>query len=453
MKLLTVLVLCSLVIAAVIPQSQAVPTRQAFVLDINGVISPATADYVERAFDKANQANTEFILLRMDTPGGLDLSMRSIIKKILASPIPVVTYVSPGGARAASAGTYILYASHVAAMTPGTNLGAATPVQMIPSAPTLPNEKPPLQKENETDNKNLSNQAQDPMSKKIINDAVAYIKSLAVLRNRNAQWAEQAVRAAASLPAKEALEKNVIDIVAISRTDLFRQLDNRKIKILGEEKTLTTQDLTVSEILPDWRNKLLDTITNPNVAYILMLIGIYGIIFEFSSPGAVVPGTVGAISLLLALFAFQVLPINYAGLSLVILGISLMTAEAFQPSFGVLGLGGIVAFASGSIILIDTDVPGYGIDLGVIAGFTVTTSAFFIMALGLVFKARRHPIVSGQEQMIGAHCVALEDFEQRGRVLVHSEVWHALASKPMKKGDGASVQSRDGLILTIIPHH
>jgi len=453
MKLLTVLALCCLMVAAGSPQSQAVASRQAFVLEINGVISPATADYIERAFDKANQANTEIILLKLDTPGGLDLSMRSIIKKILASPVPIVTYVSPGGASAASAGTYILYASHIAAMAPGTNLGAATPVQMMPSIPSPTDKQTPVQKDDKTASNPPSAKADDPMSKKVINDAVAYIISLAALRDRNAQWAEQAVRQAASLPAEQALKKNVIDIIATSQADLFRQLENRKIKVLGEERTLTTNGLIVSEILPDWRNKLLDIITNPNIAYILMLIGIYGLIFEFSNLGAMVPGTVGAISLLLALFAFQVLPINYAGFALIILGIALMTTEAFQPSVGVLGLGGIIAFVSGSVILIDTDVPGYGIDLGVIAGFTVTTSGFFILVLGLVFKARRHPIVSGQEQMIGAQCVAIDDILQQGRVLVHGEVWRARTLKPVNKGDKATVQGIDGLILNISPHH
>jgi membrane-bound serine protease (ClpP class) len=291
------------------------------------------------------------------------------------------------------------------------------------------------------------------MSKKIINDAVAYIQSLATLRGRNAQWAEQAVREAASLPSESALKKNVIDIVATSQADLFNQLDGRKIVISGEERTLNTSDIAVHEISPDWRNKILAVITNPNIAFILMLLGIYGFIFEFANPGAMVPGTVGAICLLLALFSFQVLPINYAGLALIFLGIALMTLEAFHPSFGVLGIGGVLAFVSGSIMLIDTDVPGYGINLGIIAGFTVTTAAFFMLALGLVFKARRHPIVSGQEQMIGLICIAMEDFEQQGRVAVHSEVWQARTTVPMQKGDKATVHAINGLILDITANH
>ncbi len=454
MKLLTVLTLCCLLFSQAFAQAPAEQSKQAFVIEINGVIGPATADYFERSFEKANRADTAFILLKMDTPGGLDLSMRSIIKTILASPIPVVSYVTPSGARAASAGTYILYASHVAAMSPATNLGAATPVQVMPSAPLPEKGKTPMKKgEEATDSPPPEVKAEDAMTKKIINDAVAYITSLAELRGRNAAWAEQAVREAASLPAEQALKENVIDIVASSQVDLFKQLDGRKVRVLGEERTLTTTGLIVTEILPDWRNQLLEVITNPNIAYILMLVGIYGLIFEFSNPGAILPGTVGSICLLLALFSFQVLPINYAGLSLIILGIGLMTAEAFQPSFGVLGFGGVISFVSGSVILIDTDVPGYGIDIGVIAGFTVATTAFFILALGLVFKARRHPIVSGEEQMLGITCVAIEDFDQRGRVMAHSEVWNATTSRPIKKGDTAQVQAIDGLILNITPNN
>lgn len=454
MKLLTVFTLCCFVFSHAFAQALIEPSKQVFILEINGIIGPATTDYIERSFDKANQANTEFILLKMDTPGGLDLSMRSIIKKILASPIPVVTYVAPGGARAASAGTYILYASHIAAMTPGTNLGAATPVQMIPSTPP-PEEETPLKDSDKTASEPPKDEAKatTPMSKKIINDAVAYIQSLAALRGRNAQWAEEAIREGVSLPSEAALKENVIDIVANSQFDLFKQLDGRKIKVLGVERTLSTSGLVVHQISPDWRNKLLAVITNPNIAFILMLVGIYGLIFEFANPGAMVPGTVGAICLLLALFSFQVLPINYAGLALIFLGIGLMTLEAFHPSFGALGIGGVIAFVSGSVMLIDTDVPGYGVNLGIIAGFTVTTAAFFMLALGLVFKARRHPIVSGQEQMIGLTCIAIEDFEQQGRVAVHSEVWTARTLTAMQKGDKATVQDINGLILNITPIH
>jgi membrane-bound serine protease (ClpP class) len=274
---------------------------------------------------------------------------------------------------------------------------------------------------------------------------------LADLRGRNADWAEHAVREAASLTAEAALENNVIDIIAADQRDLIQQLDGTKIKVLGMDTTLQTEPVTLTELLPDWRNKVLAVITNPNIAYLLMMIGIYGLIFEFANPGSIVPGTIGSICLLLALFSFQVLPINYAGLALMLLGIALMVAEAFQPSFGVLGLGGVAAFVAGSVMLIDTELPGYGINMGVVAGVTVSTVAFFLMALGMVLRNRHHPIVSGEEEMLGSLCTALEDFSSEGRVLAHSEHWTARTQTPLKKGDQARIRAIDGLILDIEP--
>ncbi len=447
MKFLLVFMSICLFIAG-LPAQAAELQNHAYVLEINGVISPATADYFERSLDKIDQANTELIVLTLDTPGGLDLSMRKIIKRIIASPVPIISYVSPSGSRAASAGTYILYASHIAAMAPATNLGAATPVQMIPS--TLPDSDKPSSND-KTDNNDSAAPLSDAMPHKMINDAVAYIRGLAKLRGRNEQWAEQAVRSAVSLPAEDALQQHVIDIVATDQSDLFRQLDGRTVTVLGMEKTLDTSQLVVIPIAPDWRNRVLDVITNPNIAYILMLVGIYGLIFEFSSPGSVLPGTIGSICLLLALFSFQVLPINYAGLALILLGMALMIAEAFQPSFGILGLGGIVAFVAGSVMLIDTDFPSYDINIGLIAGFAFTTALFFILALGLVFKSRRHPVVSGMEGMIGAECDVLEGFDNQGLVRVHSEIWNARTNTPLKKGDKARVNAIHGLILDVAP--
>lgn len=451
MRLRLVLNICLLFISSAFADASPERLPQGVILEINGVISPATADYFERSLNKVNQINTELILLKMDTPGGLDLSMRTIIKKIISSPIPIVTYVSPSGSRAASAGTYILYASHVAAMAPATNLGAATPVKMLPLA--NPDGNPAINKDNAAQEKQPDSPIVigDAMSHKMVNDAVAYIRGLAKLRGRNADWPEQAVRSAASLTAEEALSLNVIDMIANSQVELFRQLDGRTVNILGTDKVLKTTGLTVKEIVPDWRNKLLQVISTPNIAYILMLVGFYGLIFEFSNPGSILPGTVGAICLLLALYAFQILPINYAGLALILLGIALMVGEAFVPSFGVLGLGGVIAFIVGSIILIDTDMPGYGINMGLIAGLTTSTVAFFILALGLVFKARRNPIVSGIEGMIGAECEALESFTEKGLVRVHSEIWTAHSRMPMKKGEKARVQAIHGLILDVTP--
>jgi membrane-bound serine protease (ClpP class) len=451
MKLRLVLNICLLLISSAVAQASPERPPEAYILEINGVISPATADYFERSLDKVNQFETELILLKIDTPGGLDLSMRTIIKKIISSPIPIVTYVSPSGSRATSAGTYILYASHVAAMAPATNLGAATPVQMVPSA--NPGHKPEMNKD-KTDKENKPDspiEVGDAMSHKMVNDAVAYIRGLAKLRGRNEEWAELAVRSAETLTSEEALSLNVIDMIANSQADLFQKLDGKTVNVLGTDRVLKTTGLIVKEIVPDWRNKLLQIISNPNIAYILMLVGIYGLIFEFSNPGVILPGTVGAICLLLALFSFQILPINYAGLALILLGIALMIGEAFVPSFGILGLGGISAFIVGSIILIDTDVVGYGINIGIIAGFTLSTVAFFLLALGLVFKSRRNPVVSGMEEMIGMECEAMESFDGKGRVRVHSEVWMARSAMPMTKGQTARVDAIHGLILEVTP--
>ncbi|MGJ0491265.1 NfeD family protein [Methylobacter sp.] len=416
-------------------------------LDINGAIGPAITDYISRNLDKAAEEGAICVLFRIDTPGGLDTSMRDIIKKIIASPVPVVSYVAPGGARAASAGTYILYASHVAAMAPGTNLGAATPVQMLGSDDFDDEKEDKDAKDTKKEEPGISN----PMTAKAVNDAVAYIRGLAHMRGRNADWAEQAVRAAASIPAEEALAKRVIDLVAADQADLLKQLHGRKINVLGQERILLTEGAVIRKIDLDWRGELLSVITNPNIAYLLMLIGIYGLIFEFSSPGAIVPGTIGGICLLLALFAFQLLPINYAGMALILLGIALMVAEAFVPSVGILGFGGLLAFIVGSVILIDTDQPGFGINPAIIGAVALSSAAFFILALGLLFKSRQAPVVSGREELIGATGVALEDFTDRGMVRIHSEIWQARSDSPISKKQRVTVTGLDGLTLLISP--
>jgi len=414
-------------------------------LTIEDVIGPATDDYIERALDSAEEAQAELVLIRMDTPGGLDTAMRGIIKNITNSSIPVATYVAPTGARAASAGTYILYASHVAAMAPGTNLGAATPVQLG----GMPAPKQEDQKEEKSKPASPSNN--DAKMNKVINDAVAYIRGLAELHGRNQEWAEKAVREAASLQASEALKLNVIDIIAASVPDLLKQLNGYEVTVLGQKQTLQTDGLVVVEIEPDWRSRFLSVITNPNIAYILMLIGIYGLIFEFSNPGSIVPGTVGAIAILLALYSFQLLPINYAGMALILLGVALMVGEAFQPSFGVLGIGGTIAFVIGSIILMDTEVPGFGIDISVIVTFAAISVLVFIFVIGMAIEARRRPVVSGMEELLGGNAIVLEDFEGKGTVSIHSERWNAISDMPLHKGQQVKVKAIKGLLLQVEP--
>ena len=422
-------------------------------LDIDGPIGPATSDYIHRGLAQAQQRDARLVILRLDTPGGLDSSMREIIKDILASPIPVLAYVAPNGARAASAGTYILYASHIAAMAPATNLGAATPVQIAPvgSPPSPP--KSPLEKDKDQEDSPtpLAPSNQDALRNKAVNDAVAYIQGLAKLRGRNAEWAEKAVRQGASLDAGAALEQKVIELLADNIPELLEQIHGREVKLPGKTVSLDTQNLLIEVIEPDWRSRLLGTITNPNIAYLLMLIGVYGLILEFANPGTIVAGVVGAICLLLALYAFQVLPVNYAGLALILLGIALMVAEAFAPSFGALGIGGVIAFAIGSVILIDTEVPGYGINPALIAALTLFSALIFIFVIGMLVRARERPVVSGSEQMVGSIAVVIEDFDTEGRVRAHSELWQARSTAPLQKGQQVIITAMDGLTLHVEP--
>jgi membrane-bound serine protease (ClpP class) len=439
-QVVLLLLLCSAPSAQCEEPSNTVPTGAIWALLIDDAIGPAISDYIVRGLQKAQAAQAELVILKMDTPGGLDASMREIIQAILASNVPIVTYVHPGGARAASAGTYILYASHVAAMTPATNIGAATPVQI--GVPSVPAGDPEDQEVNE-------GAKPTTMDRKLVNDAIAYIRGLAELRGRNADWAESAVRDAASLSAQQALEENVIEFIAADVDELLIKLQGHVVRIESVDFTLDTQDKYLHNEDPDWRTQFLKVITNPNLVLILGMIGFYGIILEFYNPGFGVPGVVGAICLLLAGYALQMLPVNYAGLAFIILGIALIIAEAMVPSFGIFGFGGIVAFIIGSIILIDTEFSAFQIGLPVIVATGLVSLGFIFITINLAMKIRKKDVVTGVQSMIGMVGVAIDEFEQEGTVKIRGEIWKATSDFPIREGDEIRVVDVNGLRLKV----
>ncbi len=408
----------------------AAQAREALLIDLQGPIGPASSTFVRSAIQQAEQRNAAVLVLRLDTPGGLDSAMREIIQAIIQASVPILCYVAPSGARAASAGTYILYACPIAAMAPGTNLGAATP---IPIGNLSPNER------------------DRPEQKKLVNDAVAYLRGLAQLRGRNGDWAERAVREAASLPAREALQLGVIDLIASDVSDLLGQVDGRKVQMPTGEQTLWTLGLTLVPLEPDWQNRFLQVISNPNLAYVLLLLGLYGLIYEFSNPGAVLPGTLGALSLLLGLYAFQLLPVHYAGLALLLLGLALLVVEAFVPSFGALGIAGLALFILGSLMLLDSPAPGFRLSRALILTFAGTSALFLIPVVHLALRARRRPVISGAEGLRAAEGIALDPFPGRGRVRIQGEIWEAQSEASIQTGQGVRVVDRQGLLLNIVP--
>lgn len=459
----------------------AVAPNSVVVIPVNGAIGPASADFIVRSLQRAAEDRAQLAVLQLDTPGGLDTSMRQIIKAILASPVPVATFIAPGGARAASAGTYIVYASHIAAMAPGTNLGAATPIQMGiggaeppagGAAPGLPgvggsaggSSKPSAAAPTDSASA-LPLDTQSTETRKQVHDAAAYIRGLAQLRGRNADWAERAVREAVSLSATEALAQHVVDLNARDVADLLRQVNGRTLVTSAGHVTLGTASAPVVTLEADWRSHFLAVITDPNVALILLMIGMYGLFFEFANPGFVLPGVVGAISLLLGLFAMQMMPVNYVGLGLIFLGIAFLIGEAFLPTFGSLGFGGVVAFVIGALMLIDTDVPGYGIPLPMIAAVLVFSVLFVLGVSRLALRARRRPVVTGSEALIGSLGVVLEGGllpEYTGSELttgsapagwarVHGERWRVSSTAPVAAGHAVRVTARRGLTLTVVP--
>jgi membrane-bound serine protease (ClpP class) len=418
---------------------------RALLLEVDGVISPPIADYVVHELGAARPDLVRLIIVRMNTPGGLDTSMRQIISAILASPVPVATYVAPNGARAASAGTYIAYASAIAAMAPGTNIGAATPVQLVGNPVPSDRNQQKEQKQQET----KPGEPAGAETRKAANDAVAYIRSLAALNDRNANWAAEAVRSAASLPASEALSLHVIDVVADDIPDLLHKINGRTVMVAGKPQHLATADLDVVAVPPNWRTELLTLVTNPNVAFILLLIGVYGLIFEFLNPGAVAPGLIGAISLLVALYALAFVPINYAGAALVLLGIVLMLAEAHIGAFGALGVGGIAAFVIGSLMMFPAHTPGFALSTGVVAGAAIGSAVLLLFVLAALLRSRRRPVVTGSEALIGAEGETVSWQDGEGRVRVKGEIWLARSDTPLAAGSRVKIVGRDGLVLRV----
>jgi len=440
-------------------------SKRGLIIEIDGAIGPATTRLIENGLERAAERGATLAVLRIDTPGGLVTSTRDIIRAITGSPVPVVGYVAPTGARAASAGTYIMYATHLAAMAPGTNIGAATPVQMggTPNLPTSPgqpeNEDGGSPDDGEQDGSGESgddgeqaedqSQPSDPGKAKAVNDAVAWIRSLAELRGRNAEWAEQAVREAASISASAAREKGVVEIVADSVSDLMEQANGRTVEIDGFERTLDSEDIQLETFEPSTLTKVLGILANPNVAFIFMLIGVYGLIFEFANPGTIGPGIIGVICLVIGLYSLNQLPLDYAGLTLVLLGLAFMVAEALSPSFGILGLGGLAAFIIGSLFLIDTDVPEYQLSTGVIAGTSLASGLLLVIVLGYAWRSQTRKVTAGPNPYIGEAATVLEWSGGEGYVRAQGDRWHARGVLDLSPGDTVEIKQIDGLTLVV----
>ena len=433
------------------------------VLELRGALGVATADYIISGIEHAEATGAELVIIDMDTPGGLMAPMRDIIQTILNSSVPVATYVSPEGARADSAGTYILLASHIAAMAPTTHLGAATPVSLTgdnvtPEQDTEDTEEATEEQEEATDDEAEpeAESQSDPqpgtsMERKVLNDAIAYIRGLAERHGRNADWAEDAVRDAATLTASEALEQNVIEFIANDHTALLEMIDGHEITIDGETVTLETSNVVIETYEANWRIKILSAVASPEIVLLLGMIGLYGLMYEGWNPGAIIPGVVGVICLLLAAYGLQVLPVNYAGLALIIVGLALMTAEAFAPSFGALGLGGIAAFVFGAIMMFDSGIPGFGISLTFVISIAIIAALLVIWMVGFILKLRRRGAVSGSDSIVGGVGIAMSDFSGEGMVWLEGEAWAARTRTPVSKDQEVVVKKMIGLTLEIEP--
>jgi membrane-bound serine protease (ClpP class) len=408
---------------------QAAPhSRIVFEGSIEGAIGPVTKDYCTRVFKRAETAHPECIIFTMDTPGGLDASMRSIIKSIFSSTIPVAIYVYPSGARAASAGALITLAAHVAAMAPGTNIGAAHPVAIG------------------------EGKMNEEMTAKVTNDAAAYARSIARKRNRDSEWAEQIVRKSISSTAEEAKEKGIIDFIAQDMEDLLTKLDGKRVDVDGEEKILHTSGAMIIKVTPTIRERFLSKISDPNIAYLLMLLGIFGIFFELHNPGVIFPGVIGAIAIILAFFALQLLPVNLSGLALIILAIILFVLEIKITSGGLLTIGGIVSMIIGSIMFIDSPLPFMRVSIKVIIPAVIFTAAFFMFAVGMGIRAQRRKVSTGQLGIIGEIGTAKQDIDKEGSVFIHGEYWNARSDERIAAGEKVVVVAVDGMVLTVKPY-
>ncbi len=426
----------------------------ALVLELDGAVSPATADYLIRGIETAHEDGAGLIILRMDTPGGLVTSTRDINRAILNSPVPVATFVSPSGARAASAGTFIMYASHLAVMAPGTSVGAATPVSLGGGGGLPFQDDPAADDDDATDPENEARRSPEPSNPgmvKAINDAVAQIRTLAEIHGRNADWGERAVRDAATLTASAAVAENVADFTARDLTELLDLAHGRVVQLDGEDFVLDTEHLSIVMLEPDWRTQLLSIIADPNVALFLMIIGFYGIVFELLNPGALFPGTIGGISLILGMFALSILPFNLAGLALIGLGLLLVLAEAFSPSFGILGIGGAVAIVTGGLFLFDSEVPGLEPSIPALAAIAITSLGFSLLIARLGWKVHKRKVTTGSADLIGAKAVVQDWSAEKGHVFVHGERWNARADHTLEKGEDVIVTGIDGLVLKVIP--
>jgi membrane-bound serine protease (ClpP class) len=476
--------LASLLLIFALPLTQSASAQgKAVELQLQGALGVATSEYIIAGIEDAAAQDAKLVIIRMDTPGGLVEPMRNIVSAILNSDVPVVTYVSPGGARADSAGTYILLASHVAAMAPTTHLGAATPVSMMGGNPDSKEKNPFERPDSPTSQDKPKDAAEDSagdtakdttkdsagddsssepsgsqqsapgtaMERKILNDSIAYIRGLAERHGRNVDWAERAVRDAATLTSEEALEQNVIDVISVSQAALLQDIDGREVRMSDASMTLETASLVVESIEPSWRIKFLSTIANPQIALLLLLVGVYGLLFEGYNPGAIVPGVVGVVCLLMAAYALQVIPVNYAGLALIIVGIVLIIAEAFVPSFGALGLGGIVAFIVGSIIMFDSDIPGFGISIPFVVTFAIVTGVALLWMVSFLVRLQKRGAVSGEESIIGGTAVAMESFSGHGKVWLEGESWQAESDSPVEKDQEVVVTGMEGLVLRVAP--